>query len=503
MRWYTLPTYFLAFSLSIFPVGVRAQQNLPRTIVTTDGEIDDVDSFVRLLLYANEMRLEGLVYSSSMWHYKGDGEGTPMVSEMDMTRRMYGERTELRWPGEEWMQEIIADYAAVYDTLSRHAEGYPHPDTLLSLVSVGNITFEGEMATDTEGSDHIKAVLLDADTSDVYLQVWGGTNTIARALKSIEETYADTDDWDSIYRRVCDKAVIYTVMDQDATYRNYVSQVWPDIPVLYNSSQFFALAYNWQQAVPGALHRWLEGPFMGEHVINDHGPLTANYYSYGDGKQQAGDPEHIHGDPTRLDSAQWGSFQVYDFISEGDSPAFLHLLDVGLRSLDHPAWGGWGGRLVRSDSSVLRWVDGAQAADYNPFTRRRDTTYAITRWLPAFQRDFAARADWCVNGYESANHAPVVTVEGEWQRTVKPGDKLTLRAAATDPDGDALFYHWFQYGEVDTYPGKAMIVLNGPELRVNVPRDMEPGQTLHLIVEVTDGGAPPLTRYGRVVLTAE
>lgn len=31
----------------------------PRTIVTTDGEIDDVDSFIRMLLYANEFRIEG------------------------------------------------------------------------------------------------------------------------------------------------------------------------------------------------------------------------------------------------------------------------------------------------------------------------------------------------------------------------------------------------------------------------------------------------------------
>ncbi|HAZ25851.1 MAG TPA: hypothetical protein DCY95_15740, partial [Algoriphagus sp.] len=58
----------------------------PRTIVTTDGEIDDVDSFIRMLLYANEFRIEGLIYSSSMWHYKGDGKGTSFVSEMEMTK---------------------------------------------------------------------------------------------------------------------------------------------------------------------------------------------------------------------------------------------------------------------------------------------------------------------------------------------------------------------------------------------------------------------------------
>ena len=48
----------------------------PRTIITTDGEIDDVDSFIRMLLYANEFNIEGLIYSSSQWHYKGDGKAT-------------------------------------------------------------------------------------------------------------------------------------------------------------------------------------------------------------------------------------------------------------------------------------------------------------------------------------------------------------------------------------------------------------------------------------------
>ncbi|WP_116106619.1 DUF1593 domain-containing protein [Lewinella sp. IMCC34191] len=493
-------SFLFALGLSTVAAG---QTPKPRTVITTDGEIDDVDSFVRLLLYANEMEIEGLVYSSSMWHYKGDGQGTTMVSEMDMTREMYGEQTDLRWPGEQWMQEVIGDYASVYDTLRRHAEGYPSPDSLLSLVKVGNITFEGEMENDTEGSDHIRNLLLDSDTAAIYLQAWGGTNTIARALKSIEDAYSDSAEWEEVYRRVSDKAIIYLIMDQDATYRKYIAGAWPDIPILYNGGQFGGLAYDWQRAVPAKLHYWLEGDFMGNHIIKNHGPLTANYYSYGDGRKQTGDPEHIHGDPERLDSSQWGSFQPYDFLSEGDSPAFLHLLNVGLHSLSHPSWGGWGGRLVPVDSAGTRYEDLAAAADYNPFTRKRDNAYAITRWIPALQRDFAARADWCILPYELANHPPVIDPEGELMRTVKPGDLVTLQVSATDPDGDKLFYHWFQYGEADTYAGKAMMILNKSAVKLTVPRDMKSGETLHLVAEVTDGGSPSLTRYARVVLVAE
>lgn len=192
----------------------------PRTLVTTDGEIDDVDSFIRMLLYANEFRIEGLIYSSSMWHYKGDGKGTPFTSEMEMTKNMYGEQTDLRWPGSAWMNPLLDAYEEVFPKLSQHAEGFPTADELRSVVRVGNIDFEGEMEKDTEGSDFIKAKLLDDEQEPIYLQAWGGTNTIARALNSIEDDYKDTDQWEQIYQKVVDKAIIYAILDQDATYRN-------------------------------------------------------------------------------------------------------------------------------------------------------------------------------------------------------------------------------------------------------------------------------------------
>jgi hypothetical protein len=148
---------------------VATTSNRPRTIVTTDGEVDDVDTFIRMLLYSNEFNVVGLVYSSSPWHYKGDGKGTKFTSKIASTEKRYGERTELRWPGTTWMEEYINKYRAVYPNLIKHAKGYPTPDYLLSLVRIGNIDFEGEMDHNTEGSDFIKTVLLDDDSSPVYL----------------------------------------------------------------------------------------------------------------------------------------------------------------------------------------------------------------------------------------------------------------------------------------------------------------------------------------------
>ncbi|GMQ25055.1 DUF1593 domain-containing protein [Algoriphagus sp. oki45] len=470
----------------------------PRTIITTDGEIDDVDSFIRMLLYANEFQIEGLIYSSSMWHYAGDGKGTLFTSEMEMTKNMYGAKTDLRWPGVEWMNPLLDAYEAVFPKLSQHAEGFPTAEYLRSVVRVGNIEFEGEMEKDTHGSEFIKEKLLDETTEPIYLQAWGGTNTIARALKSIEDQYKGTSKWESIYQKVIDKAIIYAILDQDATYRNYIAPNWPDLKIYYNSSQFWCFAYAWKNAVPESQHYLFEGKFMGDEIINNHGPLLKQYYSYGDGQKQEGDDEHIHGDPTRLKNAQWGTFGVYDFISEGDSPAFLHLIDVGLDNLNNPGWGGWGGRLVQSPEQPNRWEDGAGVLDYSPFKDTLDANYPQVRWVETIQQDFAARADWCVMDYKDANHAPSISAVGPTHFAASPGQKVRIEVQTSDPDGDVLETRFWVYQEVGTYPGRPELIPNGNQVEV-ILDPMALGM-LHIIAEVRDNGDHPMTRYMRFVI---
>ncbi|PRY16383.1 uncharacterized protein DUF1593 [Pontibacter ummariensis] len=387
----------------------------------------------------------------------------------------------------------------MYDNLKQHATGYPSPDYLQSLVRVGNIEFEGDMEKDTEGSDFIKQILLDGNASPVYLQIWGGTNTVARALKSIEEEYKGTPQWPAIYRKVSDKAIIYAVLDQDATYQKYVAPNWPEIKVLYNSDQFWSFAYLWPKVVPTALQPYLSGPWFAENIRFNHGPLLEGYYLWGDGKQIAGDPEHTHGD---MQEAIKYERNQHDFISEGDSPAFFYLLDVGLRSMEDASYGGWGGRMVQSEKNPNRWEDGQHVTDYNPYTKKQDTTYPQTRWIDVLQNGFAARADWSVMSYEEANHAPLVKLSHPQDIVVKPGKKVKLKGTASDPDGDALNYRWWQYEEVDSYKGKVAIQdANKQRAAFTVPADAKNGDTIHLILEVSDAGSPRLTRYQRVIAT--
>jgi len=480
------------------PAMIQAADK-PRVIVTTDGEVDDMDSFIRFLLYANEFQIEGLVYSSSQWHYAGDGQGTLFTSEMPGTARRYGERTDLRWAGTEWMQELIGNYSKVYDNLVLHDPGYPSPGALLNLIRVGNIEFEGEMEKDTEGSKLIRQVLLDDNPEPVFLQIWGGTNTVARALKSIEGEYRGTPQWPDIYARISEKAIIYAILDQDATYQKYIAPNWPDVMVLYNSAQFWSFAYRWSRVVPEELQAYLGGEWFSENIKFNHGPLLKRYFLWGDGQRIPNDPEHTQGDS---ENAQRRGRAQYDFISEGDSPAYFYLLDVGLRNGEDPAYGGWGGRLVRSETNPSRWEDGDDVTDLNPYTGQSDTAYPQTRWVDVLQNDFAARADWNVMSYEEANHPPVVTLNHAANLAVTPGMEVRLSGAATDPDGDAVQYRWWQYADADTYEGNVVIQdANSQQASITVPKDAAPGATIHIILEVTDAGTPPLGRYQRVIAT--
>ena len=92
----------------------------------------------------------------------------------------------------------------------------------------------------------------------------------------------------------------------------------------------------------------------------------------------------------------------------------------------------------------------------------------------------------------------------------KPGDRIELSAeGTTDPDGDALSYEWFYYGEPGTFTvsvarsGQPLEIKNfdQPRASFTVPtsRVLRNG-TMHVILAVTDHGTPRLTRYQRVIV---
>ena len=112
---------------------------------------------------------------------------------------------------------------------------------------------------------------------------------------------------------------------------------------------------------------------------------------------------------------------------------------------------------------------------------------------------------WSVTpAFEDANHEPVVDVEGPLNIAVQAGETVELSGAANDPDGDAVAITWWQYVEAGSYPGEVPLSnATARTMRLQVPADARPGDTIHLILEATDNGTPSLTRYKRVILTAE
>jgi len=419
-------------------VGVAAEKR-PRIIATTDGEIDDRCSMIRFLLYANQWQIEGIIYSSSKFHWEGHN-----------------------WAGTRWIEDQIDSYAKVYPNLKKHAPGYPSPEQLRSKVFVGNIDKVGSMDTDTPGSNRIVEVLLDNKPGPVYLQAWGGTNTIARALWKIQHEHPQR------MEAVSRKAILYIILDQDDTLRKYIIPNWPRLQVLGSFRQFACIAYRWYEKMPAQQRHFFERRWMEENILRGHGPLCAMY------------------------EANQGRFR-----SEGDSPSFMHQIDVGLRSLEHPSFGGWGGRFEPDPTFPGKnvWRGAADDGDLNK---------PIWRWAEAFQNDWAARADWCVKSPEEANHPPIAHLAGPLDRKVKPGQRVTLSASgSSDPDGDRLSFRWWQYADADT--ARSTVAIQGADRREGaefvVPN--EPGRTVHIILEVTDDGTPPLTRYRRIVFHIE
>jgi hypothetical protein len=163
----------------------------------------------------------------------------------------------------------------------------------------------------------------------------------------------------------------------------------------------------------------------------------------------------------------------------------MNLIDNGLRAHEDVRFGGWGGR---------------REPGTGPNEMEKDDSSA--RFFAAAQREFAARLRWSVTPrFNDANHPPRLQVQGALQREARPGERITLAARASDPDGDRVRLHWWHYREAGTYTG-AVVMADAEVARahVTVPADAAPGSTIHLIAEATDAGEPALTRYQRVVV---
>jgi Protein of unknown function (DUF1593) len=574
-----------------------AQQRKPRVVITADPELDDNNTLIRAILYSSDFQIEGLVYASSTFHWKGDGKGTTQyLPGREYTRLGLCPCTSWRWsPGEHFIDDIVDAYAKVYANLKVHNPNYPPPAELKSKIKWGNVAFEGDYSQDTDGSKLIKSLLLDDQPGPLYVTAQGGQSTIARALKSIHDQYANTPQWQAIRDKVSLKLIIIPSGDQDGTYRRYIQPNWPEITERQLSTMDFG--YFVRNGLAAENRVYVSAAWTRENISN-RGPLGAMYRVWGDGKQMVkGDRTDYFGlsgytvDQLRSpkgapdiaavlrESLKKMGYMVWtppqergSFIGEGDTPTFLNLLDNGLPAYENRHWSGWGGSSQSSNVPALGIGDaritpagpddpgvaiglapagGAKGADARresskelvdssrgalnsaPVLRELSSTAnpnakvatapagpapgapgdsglqpisatnaaANARFFAAAQNDFAARLKWSVTPkFSDANHEPKVRIKGPSEISVRPGSTVRLEGDVSDPDRDDAKVIWWQDDAAGAYRGHVRFSDQALSTTFRVPDDAQPGQTIDIILEATDNGKPPLTRYQRLIV---
>ncbi len=442
------------FAIVLVFLTFTALGQKPRILVTTDigGDPDDQQALVRLMVYANEYEIEGLVSSAA---------GTP------------GElKEEIINP--EMIKEIINGYAKVYPNLQKHDAGYIPPAQLLAVVKEGNPHRGWEnvgQGNDTEGSEWIIKQADKEDARPLNICIFGGQTDVAQALWKVKNTRTAVE-----YQQFIDKIRVYDIMDQDRIFNAIIAEH----PTLF---------YILSKAPQGADKR--EGTYRGmylggnesltslewlkEHVIEDHGPLGKLY-------------------PTET----WTDPNPHGALKEGDTPSWFFFLDYGLGHAEHPEYGGWGGRYQKNASGYY-----TDAKDH--FQNETNARATIYRWRDDFQQHFAARMDWCVEDFDRANHAPKVSVQGfSKQESImlqaKDGEILEFNASgSTDPDGDELHYEWMVYPEAGNLNSTPNLKVQGAKASVKMPK-LAADESLHIILRVTDKGSPALTSYERIII---
>ena len=490
----------------------------PRIIITADPELDDNNSLIRLILYSSDLQIEGLIYASSQFHWKGDGKGTKWFvpgREYDRFGMNECPCESWRWAKDErFIHDIVEAYDKTYPNLKTHNPEYPNPESLKSVIRYGNIEFDGDFSKDSPGSELIRELILDDQPGKLFITVWGGASTIARALFTIQRDFEFTNEWSEIREKINRKVVLLPSGDQDNTIATFIRPNWPDIEIRqFRQSPNYGYGAQLNASQENA--PFLTPTWMKEN-ISDQGAFGELYRVWGDGKQMVeGDKVDYFGMAgfTNEQLKEMGYFvwmpvqEKGSWLGEGDNHTVMNMLGNGLRAFEKEYYGGWGGRMVTvSSSAIVAGMSSSgsaedMAASLSSQNRNQNGLEEFPNYFPEAQRDFAARLKWSVTpNFQDANHAPVTKIDGPLTLHGTPGQKIKLHASASDPDDDDVTIQWYQTPISGSETSVSLSTLLGNSTEFTIPEDAKAGQEIHIIAAATDKTDSPLTSYQRVTI---
>lgn len=452
------PTCLLLICVCLASSAVSfAEPPKPRVVVLTDvstWETDDSESLVRLLVHADMLEIEGLVFTT------GWSLGTTRDEFLDLIHVVIN-AYEQDLPN---LRKRSSQDGHVKGESRQNIGYWPSPQYLRDRTMFGSkkrgAGHIGE-GNDSPGSKLIIDLADEDDERPVWISVWGGGNTLAQAIWRVKQNRTPAD-----LKKFLNKLRVYTITDQDRDQKTSFSD---------------------------SSHQWMRREFERDlFFIWDE---RAWKYQNGTGKKHWNEYElHVQG------HGHLGSvYPKYKYGVEGDTPAFLHLLPIGLNDPNVPTHGGWGGYFAWGKSP-----DGETSC----FTNHQPPVFGICQKLeghfyPATFRNFAARMDWAKDG--TGNRNPVVAIDDDksteiLSRRPQKGTTVTLNASRShDPDGDSLTFKWWILSAAGTYGESLEISGSDTSIAtINVPLGSA-GKTFHVICEVTDNGTHNLSGYRRII----
>ena len=452
------------------------------TDINRGPEIDDIQSILRLLLYADCIDMEGLIACSSCFVKRPKPERNLKI-----------------------LNRLIEAYGAALPNLRMHAEGWPSAEELKHRSAFGipvfgkafGNGFGEERWNENAGVQLLVSAMEKDDPRPLRIGLWGGANTLAQAIWLAKRTL-DAEAFDMLLK----KLRIYAISDQDyagkwlrSTYGDRLFYIVSPSDGDVKGAQAYYKA-TW----PGiSADCFGHGSEDGEHCTN--GFSGADYTCI----DRAWNRIHI-----RKVGSYGKLYPRTKYITEGDTPSFLGIIPNGLNEPERPDYGGWGGRYMLQQPKGEPFPIWTSASDTVVGTDGKTHTSpqaTIWRWRRAFQNDFAARVQWTATKDRAKTPHPPKISSSVSVLSVKPSERIEIPVLIEETDGTGFDYAWLFYPEAGTFRAvsegdmELPTVLSVLGMKHRFAFTVPEGEgELHLLLQVTTRASLPLTRYLRIVL---